>query len=209
MEIISHRGYWKKPAEKNSVVAFKRSFRNFFGIETDVRDSLGELVISHDMALGSEISLSTLLAMTGSVEPLLALNIKADGLAKLISQKMAAYPRDKWFVFDMSVPDTREHLLEGNPVFVRLSEVEKSPAFFDLSDGVWLDSFFSEWFESEFIANILRDGKRVCIVSSELHGRDPHKLWEKLLPLCNTDGLILCTDHPVQVSEIFAKELRS
>ena len=209
MEIISHRGYWKKPAEKNSAVAFKRSFKNAFGTETDVRDSLGQLVISHDMALGNEISLTTFLSMTSPTFPLLALNIKADGLAKLFSQKMAFYPRDKWFVFDMSVPDMREHLSVGNPVFVRLSEVEKLPAFFDKSDGVWLDSFFSEWFELELIISLLKDGKRVCIVSSELHGRDPHELWDKLLPLCDVDGLILCTDYPVKVSELFTKELKT
>ena len=50
MEIISHRGYWFKNSEKNSDLAFRRSFSLNFGTETDIRDFDGELVISHDVA---------------------------------------------------------------------------------------------------------------------------------------------------------------
>ena len=49
MIIISHRGYWIQPAEKNTEEAFSRSFERGMGTETDVRDHRGELVISHDM----------------------------------------------------------------------------------------------------------------------------------------------------------------
>ena len=57
MQIISHRGYWEKAAEKNSTVAFQRSFQLGFGAETDVRDFNGELVISHDIASAGNLSL--------------------------------------------------------------------------------------------------------------------------------------------------------
>ena len=50
MEIISHSGYWYKNTEKNSDLAFRRSFSLNFGTETDVRDFDGKLVISHDVA---------------------------------------------------------------------------------------------------------------------------------------------------------------
>ena len=49
MEILSHRGYWKTVTEKNTIIAFKRSFNLGFGTETDIRDLNGNLVISHDM----------------------------------------------------------------------------------------------------------------------------------------------------------------
>ena len=49
MRIISHRGYWKQEIEKNSDIAFHRSFRLNIGTETDFRDYKGELVISHDV----------------------------------------------------------------------------------------------------------------------------------------------------------------
>ena len=125
MNIISHRGYWRKPSEKNTEIAFRRSFQLDFGTETDVRDCLGRLVISHDMPSGEEITLHNFLSLTGKAQPLLALNIKADGIADLLNTTMLNYQRENWFVFDMSIPDMRSHLKVGNPVFARMSEVER------------------------------------------------------------------------------------
>ncbi len=38
MQILSHRGYWKSIKEKNSFIAFERSFLAMHGVETDLRD---------------------------------------------------------------------------------------------------------------------------------------------------------------------------
>ena len=203
MKIISHRGFWHTPSEKNTETAFCRSFELGFGTETDVRDSMGELVISHDTPRGGEMSLIDLLSLLGGNEHLLAINIKSDGLAKLLSESMTEYNRANWFVFDMSVPDMRDHFAAGNPVFARMSEVEQEPAWFDRIEGVWLDSFENEWFDSTFISSLIHKGKRVCVVSSELHGRDYSILWSKLLPLSTEDQLILCTDFPGKAKEYF------
>ena len=203
MKIISHRGFWHTQSEKNSETAFLRSFELGFGTETDVRDSLGELVISHDMPRGEEMTLTTLLALMGKDQQLLAINIKADGLAKLLCKTMSDYRRANWFVFDMSIPDTRDHLAVGNPVFARMSEVEQNPVWFDRVEGVWLDSFDNDWFDLTLISDLLRQGKRVCVVSSELHRRDHCDLWTMLLPLAAADLLILCTDFPVKAKEFF------
>ena len=203
MKIISHRGFWHTPSEKNTETAFYRSFALDFGTETDVRDCMGELVISHDMPRGEEMTLTTLLALMGKDQQLLAINIKADGLAKLLCKTMSDYNRANWFVFDMSIPDMRDHLVLGNPVFTRMSEVEQNPVWFDRVEGVWLDSFDNEWFDLTLIRDLLRQGKRVCVVSSELHKREHWDLWTMLLPLAASDLLILCTDYPVKAKEFF------
>ena len=205
MRIISHRGYWQTPSEKNTVVAFRRSFDLGFGLETDVRDHLGQLVISHDIVNNGEISFTTLLSLSEKNNLLLAINIKSDGLAKLVSKAMIGYDRKNWFVFDMSIPDMRAHIKAGNPVFARMSEVEQQPAWFDLIQGVWLDSFEDEWYELQLIKDLIKNGKRVCVVSSEIHGRDNTLLWCKLRPLANVDQLILCTDTP-ELAKAFFKE---
>ena len=57
MQILSHRGFWKTKEEQNTAIAFRRSFENGFGVETDIRDCGRELVISHDMPDGSQIKL--------------------------------------------------------------------------------------------------------------------------------------------------------
>ena len=49
IQIISHRGFWKNDEEKNTLEAFQKSFSNGFGIETDIRDLDGRIVISHDV----------------------------------------------------------------------------------------------------------------------------------------------------------------
>ena len=206
MKIISHRGYWKQPQEKNTPKAFERSFALGFGTETDIRDAHGQLVISHDMPHGNEISFSRMLDMaadhSSSATPItLALNIKADGLAGMVATEIAARPSLDCFVFDMAVPDMRSYISAGVPVFTRMSEVESSPAWLELAHGVWLDAFTAPWYSHEEIEKLLSK-LRVCVVSNELHKRDHLSHWEWLKPLARHSNLLLCTDFP-EDAEIF------
>ena len=57
LKIIAHRGFWLEKSEQNSLKAFKKAFENGFGVETDVRDFNGELVISHDIATKNALPL--------------------------------------------------------------------------------------------------------------------------------------------------------
>ncbi len=203
MKIISHRGYWINPSEKNTDVAFIRSINQRFGIETDLRDMNGEVVVSHDIPQHSALGLDRLLSSVIPDPQILALNIKSDGLANIISKTMMHYPRDKWFVFDMSIPDMLDHLRVGNPVFARMSEFEIALPWLDQVQGIWLDSFENNWFSIELIDELVGKGKQICVVSPELHGRDHVSLWEKILPIANTTNLMLCTDFPVEASSYF------
>ena len=60
MEIIAHRGFWRKKTDQNTIGAFKLALNNHFGIETDIRDQNGQLVISHDIPKTKSIRLSEL-----------------------------------------------------------------------------------------------------------------------------------------------------
>lgn len=202
MIIISHRGYWKTPEEKNTSVAFRRSFELGFGTETDVRDRDGELVISHDPASADSQTLEDFLKLAEKFNLPLALNIKSDGLAVKLHQLMSGYS-GQWFVFDMSVPDMRQHLNAENPVYGRLSDVEPSVPWADECRGIWLDSFSSDWLEGVHIENFLNVYNQVCCVSSELHQRHPATLWEKLLRFKKHDQLMLCTDQPEEARLYF------
>ncbi len=208
MIVLSHRGYWQADAEKNMAPAFRRSFALGFGTETDVRDSGGELLISHDMARGDEMTLAQLLELHDNSPLPLALNIKSDGLAAALARTMRARGVPDWFVFDMSVPDLRSHLVAGNPVFTRMSEQEPAPAFLEQAQGVWLDMFDGQWYDSAVVASLLNRGKRVCIVSSELHGQPPAALWASLQGVAGHPGLMLCTDVPEQARAYFSSSAR-
>jgi glycerophosphoryl diester phosphodiesterase len=203
MIIISHRGYWLTATEKNTEVAFRRSFDLNFGTETDVRDLNGKLVISHDMASGDAMSLDYFLEILDKRPLPLAINIKSDGISEILNKTMAAHDTVDWFVFDMSVPDMRSHLAIGNPVFTRMSEVEQNPVWLERASGVWLDSFNSEWYNMDQIVSLLANGKRVCVVSPELHGRNHLELWNELLKISNHKELLLCTDLPEEARDFF------
>ena len=198
MIVLSHRGYWKEPAEKNRPVAFHRSYDLGFGTETDVRDLRGELMIAHDMPSGEEISLAAMLDILAGRNLPLAMNVKADGLARALKAVMDARGVADWFTFDMSVPETVVQLRLGLPVFTRASEYEMPPPLYDRAIGVWLDAFTGQWWEPGVAESFLRDGKRVCIVSPELHGRDHLPLWDSLegSGLAAHPALMLCTDLP-------------
>lgn len=196
MRIISHRGYWLEPAEKNTRAAFERTLAKGFGTETDVRDLAGTLVVAHDPPKGGEMRWSELLAMfEGSGLPL-AVNVKSDGLAPLLIEvfRESATP---WFAFDMSGPQTVQFARQGLPFYSRHSDVEPEPILYAEAAGIWLDSFTDDrWIRPDVIRRHLDAGKAVCVVSSELHGRDPARLWDALDELRGEAGVTLCTDWP-------------
>jgi hypothetical protein len=105
----------------------------------------------------------------------------------------------------MSVPDMRGYFSKEIPTFTRLSEYERSPSFLDKSVGVWLDSFESQWYGIQIINDLLEKNKRVAIVSSELHGRNHHTLWNflKANHLHKNSSISICTDFPLDAKEYF------
>lgn len=211
MIILSHRGYWKENSEKNTKVAFERSFSLGFGVETDIRDFDGRLVISHDMPDRHCMSVEEFFRIYNqySRDLPLALNIKADGLQKELKKLIEAFSIENYFAFDMSVPDALAYVRQGFRVFSRQSEYEGKPSLYEYADGVWLDEFNGHWIDSEIISEHMVHDKRVCIVSPELHGRDHWHEW-KCYRECSsfmaTDSAMLCTDFPEEAREYFSEK---
>lgn len=189
-----------KPQRKNSRAAFARTLKSGFGTETDVRDCNGRLVVAHDPPIERDKALrwTDVVEMFDGLQLPLAVNVKADGLASMIANSLAGRDID-WFAFDMSGPETRRYVDLGLPIFTRHSEMEPEPIFYSQSNGVWLDSFGPKWFDCDVIERHLERGKRVCVVSCELHGRNPDRLWDQLAELASAGWkkqLLLCTDRP-------------
>lgn len=207
MLIISHRGFWKTSAEKNTPQAFARSFEHGYGTETDLRDLGGRLVISHDPPSSDALGVDELFRQVAAYDPglTMALNVKADGLQALISSAIKRHGLTDCFVFDMAVPDAVQWLKTEVSVFTRHSEVEEIPALYDQADGIWLDGFYSDWWDVSIIGKHLGAGKRVAVVSPELHGRSHASLWNKMKEseFCHSNDVILCTDIPDVASEFF------
>lgn len=210
MEIISHRGYWKEPNEKNTEIAFERSFQLNFGTETDIRDYKGKLVISHDIAIESSMSIDEFLKIYNkkNKELTLALNIKADGLQGQLKGKLNEYKIENYFVFDMAVPDGLLYLNEFKS-FTRQSEYEKIPPFYDEAFGVWIDAFITDdWITEELLNEHIQNGKKICIVSPDLHKREYITFWKKLreMKIIQRKDIILCTDYPEEARRFFNEQ---
>lgn len=205
MNIISHRGFWLSPSEKNTDVAFERTLAEGFGTETDVRDAAGRLVVSHDPPKGSYIFWENLLTKFNATGLPLAVNIKSDGLGPLLKHAFSGHDIP-WFAFDMSAPEMMSYSRLGLPFYTRQSDIETEPILYNDALGVWLDAFNSDWYDMSLIDVHLLNGKAVCVVSPELHGRDPNALWANLLRMPHRDGLTICSDLPTEARKFFSND---
>ncbi len=207
IKILAHRGFWADESEKNSAVAFRRALSQGFGIELDVRDLDGQIVISHDLPSSKErnITFEEFMGLYGESNAPLAINVKSDGLQDFFS----SYNFPGSFFFDMSIPDMRNYLRRGLPVFTRRSEYETAPSFLEESGGVWMDEFEGAWIDAAVLKRHLDQNKKVCIVSPELHKRDYSERWATLkhyfsrLPQDQLQSIMLCTDFPQRAKEFF------
>lgn len=206
MQILSHRGYWKDfSSESNKRIAFEHSFDLGFGTETDLRDICGKIVISHDMPKGDELTFRELLEIMNGRNLPLALNIKADGQANEILKILKEFNHSNYFTFDMSIPDLVFQMNKGLKVYTGLSDILQTPVLLEKAEGVWLDSFYQEWFSEETVNNLLMQKKKVCIVSADLHKRDIIEQWTKIrnFSCLSSNNLLLCTNIPKKAVEFF------
>ena len=214
MIILAHRGLWQNPVDKNSASALRKALEDGFGVETDIRDLAGQLVVSHDPPRAGALALDDFLDayVQSRATGILALNIKSDGLQLALAKALASrrIGPDRYFVFDMGVPDAIGYLGQKMPCFTRQSEVEPEPAFIDQASGIWLDCFQEDWINGSDILNHCLVGRHVAVVSPELHGRHWQSAWEKwreAYRILNQRGLsnhfMICTDHPREAKAFF------
>lgn len=204
MDILAHRGYWLKEKEKNTKVAFERAFSNGFGIETDIRDYAGKLVISHNIADTNSLQFTDFLELylkSGNSLPL-ALNIKSDGLQELLKKYLVSYQIKNYFLFDMSVPEQIVYLNQNFQIFSRQSEFETSIIFYEKVQGIWMDEFAEDWIDQNSIEKHHQNKKKIGIISPEIHKKENCGLWN-LLKKVDTSSIMLCTDVPKKAREFF------
>lgn len=206
MEIIAHRGFWKDTSEKNTMTALKRAADSGIGTETDFRDYMEKLAVSHNVADVTSPMAEDFFKLYEGTKCTLALNVKADGIQALLKELLQKYNIQNYFCFDMSIPDTLGYIESGLKFFARISEYETVNSLHEKADGVWVDGFIDDdWITLQLIKEHREKGKRVCIVSSDLHSRDYQKLWDRLKvkEILEDDEIILCTDYPDKAKEYF------
>ncbi|MCS6267372.1 MAG: hypothetical protein H2174_07375 [Vampirovibrio sp.] len=219
--ILAHRGWWEAPEERNTQQAFVKALQAGFGIETDIRDLDGQLVIAHDMPtlVSAPMSVARFFELynqhtaTHTIAPMLALNIKCDGLTAPLKQLLEAYNIQRYFVFDMSIPDTLHYTRTGLNTFTRWSDIEPAPLLLEDCQGIWIDAFYSDWVSFPLslpkVDSSVLAHKRLCLVSPELHKRSAYQAvwqqWQQQLAIAKltADNVLLCTDFPMEAFTFF------
>lgn len=218
LRIAAHRGLWSGDEKegvpvvaKNSAAAFRFAAQYDFGLETDFRDVLGRIVISHNPPAEDALPIEEFAKLLTPGQIVLV-NIKADGIAPALKKAAAATPFGacRLFAFDMSVPDTLDYVRTGFPFLERVSEYEpldRSPeGFFPGRAGFWLDGFHSDWWDEELLRSLVRRFRTVAVVSPELHGRPHAAAWSRIQSVLGRPDpetpegaeIILCTDIPFE-----------
>ena len=205
VKIICHRGLWIKKIEQNTKISFKRAIDNKFGIEMDLRDHNGNIIISHDLVNTKKVYyfykfLNDFSKKINKNHTVLALNIKSDGISEILKKTLKKYSIKNYFVFDMSVPELIKYKKKRIKFFERFSNYEKNLVFNNSSDGIWVDNFFGEYNFPK-----LKIKKKMCFVSPECHLKKHKKglFWNKLKKFRTNTNIFLCTDSPFLAKRYF------
>tara|TARA_Y100001978_G_scaffold118668_1_gene105791 strand:- start:2480 stop:3127 length:648 start_codon:yes stop_codon:yes gene_type:complete len=208
--ILAHRGLWREPSEKNSKLALFKALENGFGIETDIRyDKDIGLVISHDILNSSfnYLPFEELLIeyKKQKINSKLAINIKSDGLHKVLKEILENYSINQYFIFDMSIPDLISGVKYKLNQYARYSDYEDPYPYSEFTNGVWIDKFNSTIPNKSEITFLYRKWSSLVFVSPELHGREHLNYWEfiKIFLKKSKENIMICTDFPSEAYEFF------
>ena len=200
--ILAHRGRWDDEVGPNSASSIQAALQNGFGVETDIRDLDGQIVISHDPCLGT--SYESFLDFLNA-ESRFAINIKSDGLLRQLRNYNELIRQSSSFVFDCSFPELLKYKQAGIAHAVRISEFERDIPW--KPDFLWLDAFESDWWLEEETVLRQMESTPTIVVSPELHKRDQNRVWERVLELRSSGlDISICTDFPDQIARLAGVE---
>jgi len=170
---------------------------NNFGVEIDLRSSHGEIILSHDPNSEGELFQDWLESYEHDI---LVLNVKEDGLESIILNLLTKNNIKEYFFLDQPFPTLLKSLRSKMKVAVRVSEFERvNWAFDENPEWLWLDSFSGDWdYLKEMIPERNPSDIKRCLVSPELHGRDPFTEIPKILNSLRRLQIMpeaVCTKH--------------
>ena len=233
--ILEHRGRWclssddlfTKTKLHNSKEALFNAIKLGDGVETDIRDYNGQLVIAHDMpsAQSQHLTLEELFIYykNCNASSCLALNIKSSGLASALQTLLAKYEITNYFTFDMATPDILDYIKHNIHFYMRDSEIEqidKNNILYKPCSGVWIDQLYADAYHRityNMLEAYIQDDKVVAIISPDLSttwGRKDNlylEAWKVYLDYFkqlkqsgyDLSKVMLCSDLPLQAKLYF------
>jgi len=138
------------------------------GVEIDLREFSGKIVLQHDAFCGGETLDAWLKKWRGQF---IIFNIKEDGIEDAVLRYIDKFEVKDYFFLDQSIPAIHKLLAKNNRnIATRVSDVESvNTALAIDSNWVWLDSFSGNWtYLQKDLAKLKLSGKKTCLVSPEL-----------------------------------------
>jgi hypothetical protein len=171
-----------------------------FGIEVDIRSRDDELITHHDPFVRGTLFSEWI---DGYSHGTLILNVKEEGLEARLISMMAAVGFDDYFFLDQSFPFLVKWANAGERrCAVRVSEFESVETALSLGgkvDWVWVDCFNRFPLTRADACRLNNAGFRLCLVSPELHGRDPITEIPHFVQMLSATGIVadaVCTKRP-------------
>ena len=140
------------------------------GIEFDVREYKGEIVIAHDFERPGPL-LSDFLKKAKDHK--LIINVKSEGLIEEVLSYLDGNQITNYFFLDLNYPEMVKLHSQGNFKFaVRLSEYESINKSINLNPKwIWVDCFNHYDVTLNDIKLIREAGAKICLVSPELQSK--------------------------------------
>jgi glycerophosphoryl diester phosphodiesterase len=204
MKIICHRGLWTKKIEQNSLKACLEGAKLFDGIEVDLKNQNGKIVLSHDPITKNNHAVSLESLFKKTPKTFFALNIKEDGLGRELRKLISRHKINNYMCFDLSFPESLQFQKEQLRVFPRMGDMDPKLKVFP--KGLVID-VFDQTNYSQVLRSLkaLKDPCELFFISPELHGHQVEVNWSKIKRFLtqSSHSAYLCTDRPADASQFF------
>lgn len=169
--------------ELNDEIA-ERIFKDADGIEFDIRDSNGELIVHHDaFAKPETCQLFDDFLEHCPTDKLYIVNVKAEGIEERVIAALTKRGIHNFFLLDCGLPAMYKLSQKGERrLAIRFSEYESLETVRLMKDRVqwvWVDVFSVLPLTTQSIQQIRDWGLKICLVSPELQGQQDKMLQYK------------------------------
>jgi len=194
MQIIRHR--------VNTSIELQLVDRKF-GIEMDIRSFGDKIVVGHDPDDSDGENFNDWL--DGFDHGTLVVNVKEEGIETKAISMIEHAGITNYFLLDQSFPFLVKSLNLGfTKTSARFSDYESATTIQSIMelapvapDWVWVDCFTGDWSHLRHLESIKEFGLKICLVSPELHGREPNDEIRKIQAYLSKNELdAVCTKFP-------------
>lgn len=166
------------------------------GIELDLRDKGGKLILSHDPFSDGEDFEAFLKKFN---KELIILNIKSERIEYKVLELLKKYNVQKYFFLDSSFPMIYQlNKINEKNIAIRVSEfepIESVEKVKDMVKWVWIDCFNDFSLDKNTYNIIKKLGLKICLVSPELQGHriDKIQVFKNIIKKNNFEIDAICT----------------